>query len=147
MNSWHPHLHSPFLWAWLQATHLIISSCNTCVTGADTCMRLDVAGADWVGAAHSSSVHVFWTTCSPLCPAGCSQRIPSLWNAQHCLMSVMVFLIGCYACCGLPYKSYRWCLFCMAEQYVFRYVCDISVRIWKSGPQETGRKLRAAPLS
>lgn len=53
------------------------------------------------GVAHSWSVHVFWTTCSPLCPAGCSHRIPSQWNAQHCLMSLMCLLIGCYACFGL----------------------------------------------
>ena len=119
MNSWHPHLHSPFLWAWLQATHLITSSCNTCVTGADTCMRLDVAGADWVGAAHSSSVHVCSITWLPLCPAGCSQRLPCLLYAQHCLMSVIVLLIDCCACCGYHVKVTGGVCFAWRKNTVF----------------------------
>ncbi len=66
------------------------SSCNTCDTGTAT--DVSVTGlAGWEGVAQSVSVHVFWTTWSPLCPAGCSQRAPSLWNAQHCLISVIVF--------------------------------------------------------
>jgi hypothetical protein len=107
MNSWHPHLHSPFLWACLQATHLISSSCNTCVTGTATDVSVTGLRVGILRGWRSLGLSMFcWTTCSPLCPAGCSQRDPYLWKAQHCLMSVMCLLIGCYASCGLPCKSY-----------------------------------------
>lgn len=78
------HLHSPPLWLCEQATHL--------VTGCGTGVGVGAGGAGWnsPGVAHCASVHVRSTAWSPGCAAGSSHLVPSLWNAQHCLISFIV---------------------------------------------------------
>jgi hypothetical protein len=55
------------------------------------CHRRCGLGWNSPGVAQSRSSHSLLTMCFPACPAGCSHRDPSLWKAQHCLISFSIF--------------------------------------------------------